>query len=335
MIEVLACRAQPQVSEPAPASEDLAELRRRMTRLEQQLEDCASTIAKKPVAGPSDPAPRLAGPEAGAANLDCHTHLAQEPFQWRVGQILQRSGLLPIHAEFVVDQLRAKHGDTPPAPLAQEIGLARALLTQLWRPSVPCADHSLHVLIGTPGCGKSTCLCKWLSQVALVEGRLARVWRLDGATANLAQNLSVYCEVLTVPVSRFWQGSPRQDDPLGAVIAEDIGLIDLPGVDWRDAGALKQLAGQLKTFGACHLHLVVNAAYDTPVLLAQIRAFAALPITDLIVTHLDEEPRWGKLWNLALGTNYTIRYLSTGQNIPGDFHAATAETILADQFRCK
>jgi flagellar biosynthesis GTPase FlhF len=52
----------------------------------------------------------------------------------------------------------------------------------------------------------------------------------------------------------------------------------------------------------------------------------------LIITHLDEESRWGKLWNLVLGTNYPIRWLSTGQNIPGDFCAATAETLLARQF---
>jgi flagellar biosynthesis protein FlhF len=67
-------------------------------------------------------------------------------------------------------------------------------------------------------------------------------------------------------------------------------------------------------------------------MMAQARAFAALPVEDLIITHLDEESRWGKLWNLALGTNYPIRYLSTGQNIPGDFCAASAEIILARQF---
>jgi flagellar biosynthesis protein FlhF len=334
MIEVLACRPQSPLSEPAPASDDLAELRRRMTRLEQRLENCAPTIENNPVAGPSDGAIESAGHETGAGDLDCPAPPAELFCGWRVGPILQRSGLLPIHAEFVVDQLRAQHGQTPPISLEEEISLARVALTQLWPQRPPDGGHSLNVLIGAPGSGKTTCLCKWLSQAVLVEGRLARVWRLDGATANLAQNLSVYCEVLTVPINRFWEGSPRQSPELGAGIAEDIGFIDLPGVDWRDTRALKQLAEQLAAYGPCQLHLVVNAAYDTPVLLSQIRAFASLPINSLIVTHLDEEPRWGKIWNLVLGTNYTIGYLSTGQNIPGDFHQARAETILADQFRC-
>ncbi len=80
------------------------------------------------------------------------------------------------------------------------------------------------------------------------------------------------------------------------------------------------------------MHLVLNGAYDISVLLAQIRAFAALPIEDLILTHLDEESRWGKIWNLVLGTNYSLRHFSTGQNIPGDFCEASPEAVFARQF---
>jgi flagellar biosynthesis GTPase FlhF len=47
---------------------------------------------------------------------------------------------------------------------------------------------------------------------------------------------------------------------------------------------------------------------------------------------LDEEPNWGKIWNLALGAGYPIRFFSSGPNIPGDFAGATAEKILNRQF---
>ncbi len=333
MVEVLACRPQPPASQPAPVSDDMAELRHRLARLERQFQGAASTIDGEPAASPSHAPRSFADSDAGAADdEETGGHLPSQPHQWRVGPILQRTGLLPIHAERIVEQLRVQYGEKPPISMAEEIGLARALMTQTWRPVAASADHSLHVLIGAPGSGKTASLCKWLSQVALVEGRLARVWRVDGATANLAQNLSVYCEVLGVAVDRFWDGSGRQSDRPVPAIAEDVGFIDLPGVDWRDAGALEQLTQQIKGYGPCQLHLVVNAAYETPVLLSQIRAFAALPITDLIVTHLDEEPRWGKIWNLILGTNYTVRYLSTGQNVPGDFQAADAEAVLTNQF---
>jgi flagellar biosynthesis protein FlhF len=349
-IEVLACR--PQADAPVaeettpPEGEGMEELRRRMSRLEEhlsrQLQERASLADRKPSAredgsAGASPYRALRNDDAGASVtgeevLDCEDVSAGRACRWRVGSVLQRTGLLGVHADFVVDQLRARCGESPPESLAQEIGLARGLLTQIWTRPPVSGEQPLHVLVGPPGSGKTTFLCKWLSQAALVEGRLARVWRLDGATANLAQNLSVYCEVLAVPVDRFWEERDR-GAPAGAVLAEDIGLIDLPGVDWRDSVAIAQLGEQIKGFGSCQVHLVVNAAYDTAIVLAQIKAFSELPVDDLIVTHLDEEPRRGKLWNLVLGTNYTIRYLGTGQNVPGDFCAASAEAILAEQFR--
>jgi flagellar biosynthesis protein FlhF len=183
----------------------------------------------------------------------------------------------------------------------------------------------MHVLIGPAGSGKTTVLCKWLTQTVLVEGRIARVWRLDGVTANTAEFLSVHGEALNVGVERAWT-------PDGRALHEDIGFMDLPGVDWRSPLAIRELAGHLAQMSSPHMHLVLNGAYDVNVLLAQVRAFSALPLEDLIISHLDEEPHWGKLWNLTLGAGLPIRYLSAGQNIPGDFLEASAERILARQF---
>lgn len=115
-----------------------------------------------------------------------------------------------------------------------------------------------------------------------------RVWRLDGATANAAESLSVYCEILGIPLERQWNGTPEGGEGGG-----ELGFIDIPGVDWRQARPLAELRQQLEGFGAPIVHLVLNGAYDLPLLLKQVRAFSGLPIADLVVTHLDEETRWG------------------------------------------
>jgi flagellar biosynthesis GTPase FlhF len=70
-------------------------------------------------------------------------------------------------------------------------------------------------------------------------------------------------------------------------------------------------------------------------LLEQTRAFSALPVEDIAISHLDEESRWGKIWNLVLGSNFAIRHLSNGQNIPGDFVEASPEAVFARQFARK
>jgi flagellar biosynthesis protein FlhF len=291
MLEVVACRPAPPPtppSAPAPSITDaLAEFRQELDEIKQQVE-------------PGDSG-------------------------WRVAPLLQKTGLLPLYAKQIIDSLKAAHGDTPPATLAGEIAAVRAQLTRSWRAPREIEPHSLHVLIGPAGSGKTTALCKWLTQTALVEGRLARVWRLDSATANTAEALGVYCEILGIPTERCWTGE-------GRAIAEDVGFIDLPGVDWRHPVAVQELAAQLPPYGSPRLHLVLNGAYDISVILGQVRAFSALPIDDLIITHLDEEPNWGKLWNLALGAGYPIRFFSSGQNIPGDFSEATPDKILARQF---
>jgi len=77
---------------------------------------------------------------------------------------------------------------------------------------------------------------------------------------------------------------------------------------------------------------VLNAAYESSILVAQAKAFSCLPVHDIVLTHLDEEQRWGKLWNLVLGTNFRVGLLSAVQNIPGTFKPASSEEILSRQF---
>jgi flagellar biosynthesis protein FlhF len=225
-------------------------------------------------------------------------------------------GLLPAFARDVAQRLQAAAPGASVEALWQRLP---TLLSASWRaPALSWAEPApapVRVLVGPAGVGKTTCLCKWLSQSVLLTGRSAMVWRLDGETANAAEVLSIYCEILGVPCVRTWVKEAARP-PLEA------GFIDVPGVDWQDPPAIEQLARRIGDWDGAQVYLVLNAAYEAAVMLAQARAFAALPIAGLIVTHLDEEPRRGKLWNVVLGTKWPLCFLSAGQNVPGEFHAA-------------
>ena len=141
-----------------------------------------------------------------------------------------------------------------------------------------------------------------------------------GSTANTAESLSIYAQILGVPVARSRAKEPPATSP-------DLGFIDLPGADCHDHDALVNLGQRISETPEAIVHLVLNAAYEIPLLLEQVCRFSSLPINDLIFTHLDEERRWGKLWNLVLGTRYPIAFLSGGQNVPGFFRQASNDLL--------
>ena len=306
-IEVLACKP-----DPTPLAEPTAvcELREELEAMKQHLPRPSQIQADR------------ARPNRGL-ELPPNDHARPA---WRVADVLVDSGLLPVHAQRALDELRVQHGEDPPVSLAAEIALARGALAGLWRPAPVINDSgSPHVLLGAPGAGKTTALCKWLAQTVLMEARPAQVWRLDAAAANMAESLSVYGEILGIPVERTWTGPE-------AVARFARAFIDLPGTEWREPASIRELRDRVEKLGPTHLHLVLNAAYEAPVLLAQVRAFSVLPLAGLILTHLDEETRWGKAWNLVLGTNLPVRFLGAGQNVPGVFWPASSEKILSRQF---
>lgn len=313
-IEVLACV--PEKSE-TPASNPARSEPVRSVLLDVREADDALSLPPAPVTG-HDPEPslirttnRFAMPEPRGG-------------EWRSAALMGTMGISALNTERVLERLKQQHGEQPPASLRAELPLTRAALASFWRRKKAAATAG-HVFIGAPGCGKTTAMCKWLTQAVLLDGASARVWRLDVPRANTAEALSVHCEILNVPVERVWKS--------GVTWAEDHLFVDLPGVEAGDDAALTELDKLLSTMPGASVSLVLNAAYDMQLLQAQVRAFARLPLTDLIFTHLDEEPRWSKLWNIVLGTNYSLSFLGAGQNIPGQFLRASPEVLFPEEMR--
>jgi flagellar biosynthesis protein FlhF len=240
----------------------------------------------------------------------------------RIAPILEESGLLRLYAYQIAEQVKSANANTT-GSLTNELQIAQRILTESWKPGSP-SHSNIHVFIGCPGSGKTTALCKWMTNAVLLENRAARVWRLDGLSANTSEALNVHCEILGVPLHRC--PASLETNPA------ELLFVDLPGVNATDSAGLAHLKHTLTGIGKAEVHLVLNGSYESSLQLAQVRCFSDLPVHDLIVTHLDEETRWGKIWNLVLGTNYSIRALSAGQNIPGDFLKASAEEILKTQF---
>ena len=296
----------------------IAQLRQEISHIKQQF---GGNELPKPV-DPLRPLDALTGLQEPTISHD-------RALAWRVKSILEESGIYPVHAESIMDDLTAVFGERPPDSLAKQLDLAWGALARRWKRPASLSQGGVHVFVGAPGVGKTTCLCKWLAQSVFLNGTSAEVLRLDSSVANTAESLSIYCDILGVPSARFLDTGIQES----MRVPEKKYFVDFPGVNPSDPAALKELIQRIRDLPGSVVHLVLNAAYDTRLLLAQVRAFEVLGFDDLIVTHLDEEQRWGKLWNLSLGTNYAIRFLNSGQNVPGEFIEASPERILSNQFR--
>jgi len=245
--------------------------------------------------------------------------------RWKSITWLESMGLMPAFADELERRLSALHGGNPPPMPVAEWTAVRTELAKFWNP----ARHTMegtgrpHIFVGPAGSGKTTALCKWMTAAVLREEQTVRVWRLDGETANVAEFLTLHGEMIGVPVERFWS----------APTAADLLLVDLPGVEPGNTHAMLVLRERISALPQPHVHLVLNAAYETSTLFEHFHAFAPFAPEDVIFTHLDEEPRRVKLWNFVLGTNCSVSFLGGGQKIPGDFQRAESALLFPNEIR--
>ena len=199
MIEVLAYRARSTRPETAPISETLAEFRQQFYEIKQQVEadrpaqrvgmlmrltDQADVLRRPPKIDERN----LSRPNfvtgRRALNLNCGN--------WRIGAVLRKSGLQPLHAQQVLDRLHAQYGENPPASLGEEIRLAQAVLAIVWRSPAALKDK-LVARVGGPRRFRQDDL---LVQMAHANGSGARAsgaglaagWR-DGEHGRILERL--------------------------------------------------------------------------------------------------------------------------------------------------
>lgn len=246
--------------------------------------------------------------------------------RWRTFGWLESKGLMPTFVERLEEKVQVLYGSAPGLPPEREWSAVTDLMTCHWRATQPpeTGTGRPHVFIGPAGSGKTTVLCKWLASAVLLNDYKARVWRLDGESVNSSELLTLHCESMGVPLERVW----GQEAGTG-----DLCFVDMPGIETGDPFAISALQEQIAKLPQPHIHLVLNAAYETQVLFDQFHAFSVFQPEDIIFTHLDEDRRRVKLWNFVFGTNCPISYLGTGQKIPGRLERAEPALLFPQKNR--
>ncbi len=210
-------------------------------------------------------------------------------------------------------------------PIAHALNEVAGLLRSEYDALPKHPTTSCVAFLGTPGVGKTTALCKRLTMEVFFRERRAVVLKVDMETANSGEALATFCEALGVPMVRSLDSVP--DLGKDAVL-----YIDCPGISCSNRKELVDLNKLLNSMDVKTRVLVVNAAYDAGLIKQAYQMGSSVMATHVVFTHLDELNQWGKLWEFILDAHLTPLFLSSGQNIAGDFNESVFDAILQRSF---
>ena len=145
------------------------------------------------------------------------------------------------------------------------------------------------------------------------------VWKVEFDRPNPTAALDVFSEAIGVPALHYTRGLST---PEGFLLA------DLPALSRRGGDANRQIKRFLDEERFSGRVLVLNAAYDMEALQAACSAGLEVGATHLVLTHLDEVARWGRLWDFLLQGKLTPLFLSNGPGLAGDMETDVVGSLI-------
>ena len=180
-------------------------------------------------------------------------------------------------------------------------------------------------LIGAPGVGKTTTLCKFLAHEVFMNKKVPHVLKVENGVPNPDDALRIFCEVVGVTLFREPEGIP-------AVSEESPLYLDFPGLSISNIQDWVETKQTLDSMEVGTRVLVVNGAYDREILLRSIRSAKHLGATHLAITHFDELANSTKLWPIILQQDLSPLCICNGQNVTGDFSTNVLNQLISRTF---
>lgn len=181
-------------------------------------------------------------------------------------------------------------------------------------------------IVGPTGVGKTTTLAKLAANGRLREHRKVGLITVDTFRIAAVEQLRTYAEIMELPV-RVVSSPAEMRRAVEEYAAMDLILIDTAGRSPYDELKNQELKAILAEANASQIHLCLSMASDPQAMRPVAEKFILMGATHLILTKLDEIPRFGTVLTTNLGTGLPLTYLTTGQEVPDHLEPANRTRI--------
>jgi flagellar biosynthesis protein FlhF len=186
---------------------------------------------------------------------------------------------------------------------------------------------NVHVILGTPGCGKSTLVSKIATAVSKKDRHKVAILSWDPEKLGASEQTRVYSKILGID----HQSITRAEDLKPAVLklrGTDLLLVDTAGRNPVDTQSLVDLE-IIKNQGlSLEFHLALSATEKTELQNRAIRHFSAVGISSVAFTKLDEVPAWADVFNASCKWSLPLSWLTMSQMPSEPPQRAGRETIV-------
>ena len=255
------------------------------------------------------------------------SEMAFEPAQARLYALLTHNGVEDLLAEEMVRGLEPGDGDDERGDLRKQ--LAERLLGRV-RTAAPLATRRGRQVVGffgPTGVGKTTTIAKIAADASIRYGRKVGLITTDTYRIGAVEQLAAYADILELPM----QVAKDQDQlrtQLRSMKTCDLVLVDTAGRNPKDDQAVGRMADELSPELVPERMLCVAAGTNTRTLAEVLRAFKPVGVSELAITKMDECVGHGSMLNAHLRTGLPLTYYTTGQRVPEDIEAASAERLV-------
>jgi flagellar biosynthesis protein FlhF len=247
----------------------------------------------------------------------------RSPIRAQVLRNLARIGVSADVANIVVNRLE---------PIQNIKQIWRAPLTELAQ-LIPVQEDRLlqqggiAALIGPTGVGKTTTIAKIAARYAMANGsdEIALVCA-DAYRIGAKEHLMAFGNIIGVKVHAA-SSADELTRILDRLNSKKLVLIDTEGMSQRDMELSARLAAYGSNQDRIHFYLTLSAASQEAGLDETVRRFSKVPLAGTVVTKIDEAGQLGCVISTLIRNGLAASWLSNGQHIPDDLHAASKKRL--------